>query len=84
VRKPVDLYGVIGALNLVTSGGEKLSKIEPQLFTASIDKLEKEIKAAEPSGEAAKYVVAASRQTDNIGPRITRIEVMVKALRGDL
>jgi hypothetical protein len=84
VRKPVDLYGVIGALNLVTSGGEKLSKIEPQVFAASIDKLEREIKAPEPYGEAAKYVVAASRQTDNLGPRVTRIEVMVKALHGDI
>jgi hypothetical protein len=84
VRKPVDLYAVIGALDRVIRGGEKLAKIEPRVFGASIDKLEKEIKATEPSGEAAKYAVAASRQTDNIGPRIARIEVMTKALRGDL
>jgi hypothetical protein len=84
VRKPVDLYGVIGALNLVTSGGEKLAKIEPHVFAASIDKLEKDIKAPEPFGDAAKYVVAASRQTDNLGPRVTRIEVMVKALHGNI
>ena len=66
-RKPVDLYGLIGAINLIP-----LSKVRPNAARAKLIDFEKRTLVKQPVGEASKYVLAASRQTDNVGPRTTR------------
>ena len=82
LRKPTDLYGLIGALCLVTTEARPLSRLKPSRFRASLDRFEVAMKEKTPRGDAARYIVAASRQTDNIGPRNTRIEIMSTLVLG--
>ena len=83
VRKPVDFYSLIAALDRVSRGGKKLGFIKIQSFVASLDRLEQQLSSKEPSKEASRYLAASSRQTDNVGPRNTRIEILSKVLRGE-
>jgi Protein of unknown function DUF262 len=80
-RKPVDLYGLIGALDDVSARGKRLRAMNPQAAGSALVNLEDQTRATEPKGEAAKYVLAASRQTDNIGPRTSRIQILASILR---
>jgi hypothetical protein len=81
-RKPVDLYALIGALDRCSRQGHRLSKIDPKSAGAALLAFEKKTKSKAPTGEAARYVAAASRQTDNIIPRTTRIEILENLLGG--
>jgi hypothetical protein len=35
----------------------------------------------DPPRDVARYLIAASRQTDNLAPRLTRIDVLERILR---
>jgi hypothetical protein len=47
---------------------------------SSVLDLERGMKVPQPVGDAARYLAAAARQTDNIIPRTTRIEILEKLL----
>lgn len=79
-RKPTDLYGLIGALEIASRGGKRLNKIDPVEAGQALTAFEKETRSVRPSRAAAAYVLAASRQTDNLGPRTTRMEVLSQLL----
>jgi hypothetical protein len=76
-RKPTDLYSLLGALDISWDDVRKAPPIGGQKLIA----FQKQI-IAEATGEAGRYFAAASRQTDNLKPRQTRIEVLVSVLRG--
>lgn len=78
-RKPVDLYGLIGALDKVTKGGESLGRIDKHRAFDNLTEFEDRL-VKRPQREAAKYLIAASRQTDNLIPRTTRIEILASVL----
>lgn len=80
-RSPTDLYSLIGALHDVSQEGKRLNKINPDLAGTLLVEFAKRTKQKVPSGDAARYLTAASRQTDNIKPRTTRIEVLSKLLK---
>jgi hypothetical protein len=80
-RKPVDLYGLIGALDEVSARSKRLRALNSQRARVALLDFESLTQAREPRGEAAKYVLGASRQTDNIGPRTSRIEILASILR---
>jgi hypothetical protein len=80
-RKSVDLYSLIGALDLASEHGRRLAHLKKPAVGAALRQLETQAKAKEPSGDVGRYVVAASRQTDNIIPRRTRIEILAKIIR---
>jgi hypothetical protein len=80
-RKPVDLYSLIGALDLASEQGTRLSRLSPTAAGSALLEFEKRTKIREPTGDAARYVAAASRQTDNLTPRTTRIEILNKLVR---
>jgi hypothetical protein len=76
-RKPVDLYALIGALDRATEvharvnkrkAGKRLKDFEAELSSETLDRA------------ASRYLVAASRQTDNIQPRQTRIETLYELI----
>jgi hypothetical protein len=80
-RKSVDLYALIGALKQLSDSSFNLNKIAgPRAMNVLLD-FEKKTKDRKPSDEATRYIVAASRQTDNLIPRTTRIEILAKLLR---
>jgi hypothetical protein len=43
---------------------------------------ERRTRSKRPTAEAARYLVAASRQTDNITPRETRMEILERIIGG--
>ena len=55
-------------------------KALPKRARQRLLELEKQTKLKEPPREAARYLAAASRQTDNLTPRKTRIEILISQL----
>ena len=80
-RRPVDLYGLIGALDYVTHEGTALPKLRVSNVGQALEIFAASVGAKEPSGDPGRYLIAASRQTDNIKPRQTRIDCLVKVIR---
>jgi hypothetical protein len=79
-RKPTDIYGLIGALDVVSVHGKRLRALDKDAIGDRLATLERQTLEKDVSGDVAKYIVAASRQTDNIKPRTARIEVLVSLL----
>lgn len=79
-RKSVDLYSLIGALDYLSDDGQNLGKLDPKKLGRALIAFDKKTKLKEPTGSVGRYVAAASRQTDNLTPRQTRIDVLVEAL----
>lgn len=80
-RKPVDLYSLIGALDIVTDQGSGIDAIDTHAVSEALHVFDAATKRQNPRDTAAAYVVAASRQTDNIGPRNTRIRILTEIIR---
>jgi hypothetical protein len=79
-RRPVDLYSLMGALEVLQKQDKPLSKIDVQNAGKRLVKFAGRLKKKDLAGDAAKYAIAASRQTDNIGPRTTRIDVLANII----
>jgi hypothetical protein len=81
-RKPVDLYSLIAALEFVTGGGKTLSKLNPVEIGPRLIRFEQETQNKQLTETAAQYVISASRQTDNLDPRLIRMEILATLLVG--
>ncbi len=81
-RKPTDLYSLIGAVDRLTRGGKLLRKYPSMAAGKALAAFEKDASSKRRSRRAAAYLAAAGRQTDNIGPRNTRIETLAAVLEG--
>ncbi len=75
-RKPVDLYALIGALDSLSSDNKRLDRLLSKKLSESFATFALNTQAKAPTGKAAAYAIAASRQTDNLEPRQTRIAVL--------
>lgn len=80
-RRPTDLYALIGALDEIATSHRKNALPDPAASGRALLDFEKQTRVEEPKGRAARYVAAASRQTDNLIPRLTRIEALTEVLR---
>lgn len=81
-RKPTDLYSLIGALDAIASrSASAFKRLEPKSAGTRLRAFEKKVATSVPRGEAGRYAAASSRQTDNIAPRNTRIEVLSEIIR---
>jgi hypothetical protein len=82
-RKPVDLYSLIGALHELSErrGGFELSIVEGGRRLGDFDRATRGTSAGDL--ETSKYLVAASRQTDNYIPRLTRQQILVGLLSAE-
>ncbi len=80
IRRPVNFYALIGAIDAVTNQGEFLEGLNPTEFGESLERFDQDIQSDEPTPIAARYVRAASRQTDNIAPRQVRITTLVNLI----
>jgi hypothetical protein len=79
-RKPTDFYALLGAADRVSRHGGRLDRLDQESIAKALQRFENQTKAAEPTGRAARYLAAASRQTDNLAPRMTRIEILSEVL----
>jgi len=80
-RKPVDLYALIGALTRIAPTMSDLAAIQAAEAGQRLVAFEVELESENPARHAARYVTAASRQTDNVQPRTTRIEILSSVLQ---
>ena len=78
-RRSAELYSLIGALEKVSKGSKNLASMDPKMLGKKLLEFETRTKAA-LRGEAARYVVASSKHTDDIGTRNTRIEILTAVL----
>jgi Protein of unknown function DUF262 len=78
-RKPVDLYSLIGALINHRRRGQGVA-LEAEEAGDRLQKFERELNRKRPTERARRYLTAASRQTDNLRPRMTRIEILDEVL----
>lgn len=94
-RRPVHFYALIGALDQVLNQDDDSAGPEPvaagQRLANFESKLDEVARANTPLAEgprtkldpeAHRYALAASRQTNNIRPRETRIAILVKCIVG--
>jgi hypothetical protein len=79
-RKPVDLYSLVTALDEITSDAKRSRALRPEESGALLSDFEHDLVSKKPSRRALQYLAAASRQTDNIGPRTTRSEILKAVL----
>ncbi|HET7486027.1 MAG TPA: DUF262 domain-containing protein [Solirubrobacterales bacterium] len=81
-RKPVDLYALIGALDRLASSTGVLS-VDWDVAGKKLQEFERLLNRKRPPRMASRYLLAASRQTDNIRPRLTRINTLVHVVDSD-
>jgi Protein of unknown function DUF262 len=80
-RRPVDLYSLIGALDLMAKKEGRPPRIDIRAASKKLAKLAEQLGSRELAGDTAQYAIAASRQTDNIAPRTKRMEILASILR---
>jgi hypothetical protein len=78
-RKPVDLYSLIGSLSRRPIRGGRLL-LDAKECGERLRRFERSLSRKRLSDEANRYLIAASRQTDNLRPRLTRIGIVDDAL----
>ncbi|HEY2335477.1 MAG TPA: DUF262 domain-containing protein [Solirubrobacterales bacterium] len=78
-KKPVDLYALIGALANHRGRANRVL-IDPEEAGMRLLNFEKELTRKRVTERARRYLAAASRQTDNLRPRLTRIEILNEIL----
>ena len=81
-RKPVDLYALIGALDRLSKHGRILRSFSKERGGSALREFGSRLKRKQPDRIASAYLLAASRQTDNVIPRTTRIEILERLLSG--
>jgi hypothetical protein len=79
-RKPVDLYALIGALHRLSQREISLSQLNSDRCGQALLNFERHLNSMRVSLEGGRYLAAASAQTDNLAPRMTRIEVLEDVL----
>lgn len=79
-RKPVDLYSLIGAFDQVAQDADGSVIWEVDRIGSALTAFESECEESEPGRDAVLYITAASRQTDNVRPRQTRIAILSKLI----
>lgn len=74
----------MGAIDLITKQGERIREVKAAEAKRVLVDFETELASDAPSMRGSRYLLAASRQTDNVAPRRTRIEVLSEVLEDAL
>jgi hypothetical protein len=80
-RRAVDFYGLVGALDRVVSDDGSRVLPDPERTRPLLNEFDEMTQLEDPPRDVARYLTASSRQTDNLLPRRTRIEVLERILR---
>ncbi|MEV4619696.1 DUF262 domain-containing protein [Asanoa sp. NPDC049573] len=80
LRSRANVYALIGALDEVSDQGEHLEDLSVETTRTTLEAFDQQLQEEQPDRTAARYLRAASRQTDNVQPRKTRIQILVKLL----
>ncbi len=79
-HRAVDYYSLVGALDRVSTANDG-ELPPPERAAPLLREFEELLRTEEPPRDVTRYVAAASRQTDNLAPRMTRIEVLERLLQ---
>jgi hypothetical protein len=79
-RRPVDLYSLVGALARLAPTVKDLKVLHASEGGRLLSQFEAATREQDPPRSAARYLTAASRQTDNLQPRLTRITTLTELL----
>ena len=79
-RRAVDFYGLVGALDRIADHGDGQLPDVARARTV-LAEFERMFASDDPPRDLLQYRVAASRQTDNLAPRMTRIDALERRLR---
>ncbi len=79
-RRSSELYSLIGALDRVSRSGSRLSKMDPAGAGQKLTAFEQKTRGKDLRGDAARYVLAASKHTDDLGPRTVRTDILESLL----
>lgn len=79
-KKMADFYSLVGALRQLEVKGIKLTKLDVESAGKLLVKMDQELRRRPVPIHLSDYYFAASRQTDNIKPRMTRINTIVDLL----
>jgi hypothetical protein len=80
-RKPTHFYAIVGALETISESGRRLAGLPPGPAGKALKRFDATLQASAPTGRASRYLAAASRQTDNVAPRLTRIQIIADVIR---
>ena len=81
LRRPVNLYSLVGALDRSIGEQGSIDKVSVDRLGMVLAGFDRDISSEKPSDAASRYLRAASRQTDNIGPRETRISILERLVQ---
>lgn len=82
LRKPANIYALVGALSEMKAEGENWPLAAE--IASRLDDFSRDLSGAENrSDRATDYFLAQSRQTDNIRPRRTRIDILRSVISGE-
>jgi hypothetical protein len=79
-RRSSELYSLIGALDRISKSASRLAKMDPKLAARQLTEFEEKTTKKDLRGQAAQYVLAASKHTDDLGPRTVRTEILESLL----
>jgi len=79
-RRSNELYSLIGAIDDVSKSGTRLNKIDQNRVRGRLETFEHQTHERNLKGPPARYVIAASKHADDLGPRNTRIEILSSLL----
>jgi hypothetical protein len=84
LRRPANIYALVGALSDLNA--ENIEWPSTEILSERLRRFEEDLGEKEEAlqtARASRYLVAQSRQTDNIRPRRARIEVLRNVLMGE-
>jgi hypothetical protein len=79
-RRSSELYSMIGALDRISKSGSRLAKIDSAAAGTKLIEFEDKTRKKDMRGDAARYVLAASKHTDDLGPRNVRTDILESLL----
>ncbi|WP_170127414.1 DUF262 domain-containing protein [Kineococcus rhizosphaerae] len=79
-RRPVDYYSLISAIDMISLAAGGVDELDPESSGKRLVEFDAECADGTADGDVARYLAAASRQTDNIKPRETRREILARRI----
>ena len=80
LRSKTSFYSLIGALDLVADVDEDYNHLDKREIGDRLTKFSHALEKQDPPEEVERYVFASSRQTDNLIPRQTRIDILKQVI----
>jgi hypothetical protein len=82
-RRAIELYSLVGALDRLAGEGQSLKRLSAKNVGTRLSRFAAALRKDPPGRRESRYLTASARQTDNIRPRETRIEILCEVISAD-